>query len=88
MARRWTDRALLAKLREYLESLHLHEELVTPQEAELRLAILESIRAYVDEEISWLRAEAAALPDEPALGFPGINFVRPTRAGVFESDEE
>jgi hypothetical protein len=88
MVRRWTDRALLAKFRKYLESLHVNEERVTPQETEQQLAVIEPVRARVEQEVSWAHSRTRALPREPTVGFPEINFVSPMGAGVFESDEE
>ena len=88
MVRRWTDSELLEGICEYLESLHRHEGLITPQEADQQVAVLENIRARVEGEIAWIRAHTAELSQEPTLGFPEINFSHPIGTVVLEPDEE
>jgi hypothetical protein len=88
MARRRTDCELVYGLCEYLDSLRLHEGIITPQEAEKQVANLEKIRARVDDEIASIRARMGALQKESALGFPEMNFVRPMGAVAPEHAKE
>ena len=80
MIRPRMNRELLEGLHDHLMCLHPDDGMLTPDEAEQQVEILENVPGRIEEEISWIPTRTVAQPEEPSIGFPGINFLRPLGA--------
>jgi hypothetical protein len=81
------NRELPEGIHDHLMCLHLDDGMLTPDEAEQQVEILENIRGRIEEEIYWIHTRTIAQPEEPSIGFPGMNFLRPLGALPSKRDE-